>query len=385
MENCPKEGWIVKYANRYHIIKQALEGLITCEEGAKALNISTRHFKRLKAKVKISGPKALIHGNSGRKPPNAYPTEIRQEVLHLFQFRYSDFNVSHFTDMLQEEHGLSISRETVRSWLKEAGLLKTGKRRFRRKKRRKRASKEGQIVLLDGSLHYWFGNKQYTLLLAIDDATGKALYGLFVPRETLHGYFRLAYKVFSRYGLPENFYLDRHSVFITTRHEGVHIKQSADNPTSFQIAMAELEIGLIYAHSTQAKGRIERSIRTFQDRLVKELALKKINDPEKATLYTNEVFIPRYNQKFAVEPEDKEKAWRKPPKNLKEILSRRMSRKVKADLTISVEGRVLQLKPPRLTMRLSGTRVEVRQLFDGNFRVYHHTGEIIPHEENKKG
>jgi len=148
--------------------------------------------------------------------------------------------------------------------------------------------------------------------------------------------------------------------------------------------MAELEIGLIYAYSPQAKGRIERSIRTFQDRLVKELALKEISDPEKATLYTNEVFIPRYNRKFAVEAEEKEKAWRKPPKNLKEILSRRMSRKVKADLTISVEGRVLQLKLPRLTMRLSGTRVEVRELFDGSFRVYHNAGEIIPHEEIKR-
>ena len=61
-----------------------------------------------------------------------------------------------------------------------------------------------------------------------------------------------------------------------------------------------------------------------------------------------------------------------------------MSRKVKADLTISVEGRVLQLKPLRLTMRLSGTRVEVRELFDGSFRVYHHAGEIIPYEEIKE-
>jgi len=100
--------------------------------------------------------------------------------------------------------------------------------------------------------------------------------------------------------------------------------------------MTELGIGLLYAHSPQARGRIERSFRTFQDRLVKELALQGITDPQKATLYLNNVFIPRYNQKFAVEAEDSEKAWRKAPENLKEILSQRMERKVKRDLTISV-------------------------------------------------
>ena len=227
----------------------------------------------------------------------------------------------------------------------------------------------------------WFGKKQFTLLLALDDATGKALGGLFAPRETVLGYFRLCYEVFSGYGLPGNFYLDRHSIFITTRHEGVHVKQSAQKPTVFQVAMAELGIGLIYAHSPQARGRIERSFRTFQDRLVKELALKGINDPEEANRYLREVFIPRYNRKFAVEAEDPEKAWRKPPENLKEILSRRLKRKVKGDFTISVEGKTLQLKPPRFTMRLSGVKVEVRELFDGSFRIYHPSGEVIPYEE----
>jgi len=371
----------MKYAHRYHVIKQAIEGFISCSEGAKILNISTRQFKRLKKKVQELGPKAIIHGNCGRTPPNAYPEEIKQEVLRLFRSQYHNFNISHFTDILKEEHGLELSRETVRSWLIKAGLLEPKSPKNKRRKRRPRSKKEGEIVFLDGSLHYWFGDQLYTLLLALDDATGKALYGLFVPRETVQAYFRLCYEVFSCYGLPQNFYLDRHSIFITTRHDGVHVKQSADKPTAFQVAMAELGIGLIYARSPQARGRIERSFRTFQDRLVKELALQRITDPEKATRYVNEIFIPRYNRRFAVEAEVSEKAWRKAPKNLKEILSRRMERKVRGDFTISVEGKVLQLKPSRLTMRLSGVKVKVRELFDGSFRIYHPTGELIPYEE----
>ena len=313
MGNYLKEGWIVKYAQRYSILKLATEGFISSKEGANALKISERHFKRLKKNFRKFGPQALIHGNRGRKPPNAYPEEIKQKVLRLFRSQYHNFNLSHFTDILKEEHGIKVSRETVRSWLIKAGLLEPKPLKQKRRKRRPRSKKEGQLVFLDGSLHVWFGKKQFTLLLALDDATGKALGGLFAPRETVLGYFRLCYEVFSGYGLPGDFYLDRHSIFITTRHEGVHVKQSTQKPTAFQVAMAELGIGLIYAHSPQARGRIERSFRTFQDRLVKELALKGINDPEEANRYLREVFIPRYNRKFAVEAEDPEKAWRKPP------------------------------------------------------------------------
>ena len=381
MESRLKEGWIVKYVQRYSILKLATEGFISSKEGANALKISERHFKRLKKNFRKFGPKALIHGNRGRKPPNAYPEEIKQKVLRLFRSQYHNFNLSHFTDILKEEHGIKVSRETVRSWLIKAGLLEPKPLKQKRRKRRPRSKKEGQLVFLDGSLHVWFGKKQFTLLLALDDATGKALGGLFAPRETVLGYFRLCYEVFSGYGLPRDFYLDRHSIFITTRHEGVHVKQSTQKPTAFQVAMAELGIGLIYARSPQARGRIERSFRTFQDRLVKELALKGINDPEEANRYLREVFIPRYNRKFAVEAEDPEKAWRKPPENLKEILSRRLKRKVKGDFTISVEGKTLQLKPPRFTIRLSGVKVEVRELFDGSFRIYHPSGEVIPYEE----
>ncbi len=206
------------------------------------------------------------------------------------------------------------------------------------------------------------------------------------PEKPFKSYFRLCYEVFSQYGLPQNFYLDRHSVFITTRHEGVHVKQSPQKPTFFQVAIAELGIGLIYANSPQARGRIERCFRTFQNRLVKEFALQGITDFERATKYINDIFIPRYNKRFSVKAEDPKTAWREAPENLKEILSRRMERKVNRDFTISVDGRVLQLKPKNFSLRLSGVKVEVRELFDGSFRIYHPDGELIPYEEfDKKG
>ena len=110
------------------------------------------------------------------------------------------------------------------------------------------------------------------------------------------------------------------------------------------MAMAKLGINLIFAHCPQARGRIERSFATLQDRLLKELALEGISDPEQASRYFNQVFIPRYTKKFAVEPKDPVAAWRSAPDNLKEILCKSFSRKVKNDLTISVGGRIFQLK-----------------------------------------
>jgi len=382
MKNYPKEEWFMKYATRYHILKQNLNGYISNQEAAQTLNISLRHFKRLKAKFKKLGVKALIHGNCGRKPNNAYPLSLKQSVLNLFKSSYSNFSVSHFTDMLKELHNISISRETVRKWLLEANLIKPNQRRYKRRKRRPRSAKEGDIVFFDGSPHCWFGNELYTLLLAIDDATGKPLYALFSKGETVKDYFHLAYKVFSIHGLPKMLYVDRHSVFITTRHEGVHVKQNANKPTAFQVAMAELDVGIIYAMSPQAKGRIERAFRTFQERLVKELALQGIRDPEKATRYVNEIFIPRYIRKFG--KKGLEKSYREVPERLKEILSQRKMRKVKPDFTISVEGRILQLKPSKLSSKLSGRWVEVRELFDGGLVVYNSEGERIPFEDAKE-
>ncbi len=123
MERCLKEGWIVKYVQRYSILELATEGFISSKEGAKALNISKRRFKCLKKKFRKLGQKALIHGNHGHTPPNVYPEKIKQKVLHLFRSQYHNFNISHFTDILKEEYGINVSKETVRSWLIKAGLL----------------------------------------------------------------------------------------------------------------------------------------------------------------------------------------------------------------------------------------------------------------------
>ena len=290
---------------RYGVIAATLEGKMTNREAAGVLGISTRQVKRLKAKVGKEGPSGVRHGNRDKPSPKAFPGVIRERVIELAKKKYFDFNFSHLSEMLHEQEGIQISRETLRKWLRPEGFGDTIRRQRKHRKRRKRSEKEGSMLFLDGSPHLWFGDEKSTLLLSTDDATGKPLYGLFQKEEDLHGCFKVCENVFRRFGRPSVFYLDRASQFKTTRH-----KNDPVEPTQFQRAMSELGIRLIFAYSPQARGRGERINRSFQDRLVAELRLHNITNVESATKYLNKIFIPKYARLFGVAPEDPNHAFR---------------------------------------------------------------------------
>jgi len=365
---------------RYGVIKALLENKMTNKEAARALNLSSRQIKRIKKKVKEFGPLGVLYGNKGHKPPHAFSEEKRLEIIKLVKNRYFDFNFSHLSEILAEQEGIIISRETLRKWLRPLGF---GKRRKlpRHRKKRNRSPKEGQMLFLDGSPHRWFGNKPSTLILGSDDATGKPLYGIFQKQEDLDGCFRVCLEVFKRYGLPLSFYLDRASQFTTTRHKGVHVQQSDRKPTQFERAMEEIGVHLIFANSPQARGRAERINGTFQDRLVSELRLKGIDNEKEATEYLNQKFIPSYCSRFAVEPEEKQSAWRALPArvDLRNILCKRFQRTVKNDNTISVDGTPLQLLPTRSRLHFAKAKVDVNLWADGSFHVFHPKEEEIPY------
>jgi len=367
---------------RYGVIQALLEKKMTNKQAAIALNLSCRQIKRIKKKVKELGPLGVLHGNKGRKPSHAFSEEKKFEIIKLVKNRYFDFNFSHLSEILHEQEGIIINRETLRKWLRPLGF--GGKRRKlpRHRKRRNRSRKEGQMLFLDGSPHRWFGNDSSTLILCSDDATGKPLYGIFQKQEDLDGCFRVCLEVFKRYGLPISFYLDRASQFTTTRHRGVHVQQSDHKPTQFERAMEEIGLHLIFANSPQARGRAERINGTFQDRLVSELRLKGIDNEKEATRYLNQKFIPSYCSRFAVEPEDKVSAWRALPAevDLRNILCKRFQRTVKNDNTISVNGTQLQLLPTRSRLHFAKAKVHVNLWVDGSFHVFHPREGEIPWE-----
>lgn len=229
---------------RYGVIAATVEGKMTNREAAAVLGICVRQIKRLKMKVKKEGPLGIRHGNRDKRSPKAFPEVLRKRVITLAKKKYFDFNFSHLSEMLKEQEGIRINRETLRRWLRPEGFGGKIRRERKHRKRRKRSEKEGSMLFLDGSPHLWFGNEKSTLLLCTDDATGKPLYGLFRKEEDLEGCFRVCEHVFRRFGRPSAFYLDRASQFKTTRHTSDPVE-----PTQFQRAMSELGIRLIFAYS----------------------------------------------------------------------------------------------------------------------------------------
>ena len=362
-------------ARRYGVIAALLDGRMTNGEAAAALGVSVRQIKRIKGKVKREGPSGVKHGNRDRPSCRAFPLEIKERAIALANEKYFDFNFSHLSEMLEEQEGIRISRETLRQWLRPEGFGGKVRKQRRHRKRRKRSEKDGHMLFLDGSPHQWFGEKKTTLLLSTDDSTGKPLYGLFQEEEDLEGCFKVCREVFARFGRPSVFYLDRASQFKTTRH-----KSDLPPPTQFQRAMSELGIRLIFAYSAQARGRGERINRTFQDRLAAELRLKKIADCEGATKYLNEIFIPRYARLFGVAPEDPKPAWRPLPQDadIRNILCKRYDAKVNYDNTISVDGQAIQLFPTKTRLSFAKAQVAANRWLDGTWHVFHHTAGEIP-------
>ncbi|MEO0082412.1 MAG: ISNCY family transposase [candidate division WOR-3 bacterium] len=369
---------------RLRVIERAFFDL-SASAAAKMLQLSIRQVFRLKAKVRALGTKEVIHGNRNRQPANAKPATLRQYVLKLHKTKFSKYNDYHFAEALAEEYQLKVNRETVRRWLRAAGV--PAKRRHRsqgnRRRCRERHARFGELVFIDGSPHPWFGPNRpsATLILATDDATGRPLWGKFDPQETLAGCFEVFYHVARRYGLPGALYLDRASQFTTTRHGGVHRFQRDDQPTHFEVAMQTLAVECIFANSPQARGRGERINQSFQDRLVAELDHHHITDPLRATDYLNRVFIPKYAERFGVKPREPESAFRPVPEglDLRTVLCGKTTREVANDNTLRYQGHRYQLKPNIRSVCVAGSRVTVQQWFDGTVHIWHDRVGEIPH------
>lgn len=375
-----EEKLTLQEATRYSIIKASLESKMKNEEAAEALKLSVRQVQRLKREVEVHDTSGVIHGNRGRKPTHTFTPEFKKSVIELAKTKYYDFNFTHLSEILAEEEGIYVNRETLRQWLRPLGLGGKVRKKPTHRKRRKRSEMEGKMLFLDGSPHRWFQEEPSTLLLCVDDATGKPLYGLFQKQEDQKGCFRVCIEVFKKHGLPLSFYLDRASQFITTRHKGTHITQSDEKPTQFERAMGELGISLIFARSPQARGRIERMNGSFQGRLVSEFRVKGIKDLESATRYLNEIFIPKYSRKFEVEPEEPVSAWRSLPDNvdIRNILCRRIQRKVRNDNTISIKKQVIQLLPTKSRHHFVRSAVAVNRWVDDSYHVFHKKAGEIP-------
>lgn len=311
-----------KQLNRLDIINKAIAGFMTVSEAASALGISERQVKRLKKDVRQFGPAALVHKNSLKKPPCAIPDDTVSKIVALKKTKiYEKANFNHFRELLLEHHNIKISYSALHNLLTSNGLKspKT-RRRFKPHRRRKRKKQAGLLLQVDASPFAWFGGRaKYSLHGAIDDAAGQVTALYICKNECLFGYFEMLGRIINNFGLPVSLYSDRHSIFRSSVADKISIEDQlagvTANDTQFGRAISELGITLIPARSAQAKGRIERLRETLQSRLPIEFALRHIKTVEEANDFLS-TYIFKFNNRFSVEPQNFESAFRTVPEGI---------------------------------------------------------------------
>jgi hypothetical protein len=354
--------------NRLAVVRAIVEGRLKQRQAAEQLGLSARQLKRLVRRYRREGAAGLASRHRGRPSNNRIADGVRTEALALIGAHYRDFGPTLACEKLAERHQLRVSVETVRQWMIAAGLWRA-KARYERRAfpRRERRARVGELVQIDGSNHLWFEERgeRCTLIVFIDDASGKLLYLRFVPAETTWAYLDGLRHHLSVYGRPMSLYSDRHSIF------RINDPQAADSRhvlTQFGRVIQELGIEAIHAHTPQAKGRVERVNATLQDRLVKELRLAGINDMDAANAFL-EGYTARFNARFAVQPRAAEDAHRPvlhDEKQLELIFTLQFERTVTKNLEIHYDKRIYQIQARGRKRRLRESKVTVCEHQDGS-------------------
>ncbi|WP_438748503.1 ISNCY family transposase [Pararhizobium sp. O133] len=354
---------------RIEILSKVAAGRMTTVSAAHVLAVSERQVRRLLERIRTGGAASIRHKAIGRPSNNRISDGVRDYAMTLVRERYADFGPTLATEKLAERDGLRVSRETVRGWMSEAGLWLSRKQRRSFHQPRLRREAYGELVQIDGSEHRWFEDRgpPCSLLVFVDDATDRLMQLRFVRSESAFTYFEALALYLKCHGAPIAFYSDKHSVFRVAKKDA----KGGQGMTQFGRALCELNIEILCANSSQARGRVERMNRTLQDRLVKELRLAGIDSMEAGNGFLPD-FMEDYNARFAIVParsEDLHRPLNLAPDRLTEFLCKREQRYVGTQLTFSFERKRIMLQETDVTRGLVGRYVETYAYADSRLDV----------------
>lgn len=322
---------------KYDVIKELVDHNGNKNRASKKLGLSRRQIDRLIIKYKEKGKAGFVHGNRTHKPINALDKSISQDIILLYENKYQDWNFNHFKEFLKKDENIDVSYNFIYKTLTKEGILspkarKKTKREYSKKKllqekkinlamsdeqiesivshevaledshpRCEKPKYFGEVIEQDGSIHMWFGGIKTCLHLAIDKATSTIVGAWFDKHETLNGYYQVFYQILTNYGIPYKFLTDNRTVFNYMSLNPDKRTCEKDVLTQYGYACKQLGIELETTSVSQAKGLIERTNGTFQGRLVNELKLHGITTIEEANKYLIDVFVPYFNQRFAMD------------------------------------------------------------------------------------
>lgn len=353
------------------VIVQAMAGKLTWWQAAEILGVTSRTMRRWRRRYQEFGVSGLHDQRRVDRSPHGVPEAEVKRWIRLYRERHAGYNVRHFYARMKRASGCRWSYTVVLRALQEAHLVKKKQRRGRHFIRREPRACFGEMLHIDGSRHHWLAlcpDEFSTLIVVVDDASGKILYAQLAPSETTHAVFTALAAVLRRYGIPQVLYSDRAAWAAFTPRAG----QPVDRTRRTQVGRALDRLGIehILAYSPQARGRSERVHRTLQDRLVKELRSAGIRTLERANRYLEESFLPNYNDEFSRVPTLPDSGFAPLGSvDLEAVLCHEELRTVLRDNTVTLEGVRLQIarQPGRVTC--AGLTVTVRRHLDGTHTI----------------
>jgi len=366
---------------RLHVIQKVLEGGIKQVEAAEILSLSSRHIRRVVKRVQEEGNRGIVHRSRGRPSNRKIADQLKDKVIKLYRTSYKGFGPTLASEKLLERDGVSISDETLRGWLIEAGDWKKTRKRRRHRQWRERKGHRGEMVQIDGSHHAWFEDRgpECVLMGYIDDATG-GVFGRFYGYEGTMPAMDSFKRYIRKHGLPLKVYLDKHSTYKSTAKPTIEEELSGVEPLSeFERALRELGVEVSHAHSPQAKGRIERLFRTFQDRVIKEMRLRGVKTIEEGNKFL-EGYLPLYNKRFSVRPREKDDVHRPLPRgmDLNSILCIKTERTLRNDFTVAHNHKLYQIEDAT-----KASKVIVQDRMDGSM-IITYQGQALRFKEITK-
>jgi transposase len=360
--------------DRLVVLKKAQKKLIRQVQAAGELGVTPRHVRRMLKRLKKEGDKAVIHKLRDRPSNRKTNEKTREKIVKILSEEvYRGFGPTLASEYLANKHGIQIGREALRQVMMSSGLWRGRKQKTEEVHQwRTRRSCRGELVQWDTSTHDWLEGRGETIYLIhmIDDASSE-LTALFVKHDSTEENMRLLRSYLERHGRPVAFYTDKASLFRSTpktrRDSPAPRDQPELPPTQIGRALRELSIAWIPAHSPQAKGRVERSFQTAQDRLVKGLRVAGVSTLEQANRYLQEDFLSWWNQHLAVVPANAADAHRLLDKtyDLNSILSYVDARQVTSDYTIRFQGKIYQIARTDVQTGLRGGIVRIEVRLDG--------------------
>lgn len=368
--------------DRWRVLHSVVDGQRTQVEAARLLRLTPRHLRRLLQRLQQGGDAALVHGLRGQPSNHRKDATLRRRVLQVYRQDFPDFGPTFAAEKLAER-GLVVSPDALRHWLLAEGLWQPKRRRDRRRSRRPRRACFGELVQMDTSIHEWTEGRGEDMVLIhmIDDATSRLL-ARFYDADTVVNHFDLLQRWLQAYGRPLALYTDRHSIF-EAQNKG---QARPDAETQFGRALRELGAELIRARSPQAKGRVERSFGTAQDRVVKEMRLAKVKTIVGANALLDGGLLAKHNRMFRVPPREASDAHRAVGAgfNVAAILSVQQQRVAANDYTVRFDNRSYQLDKPIYPGQRGG-KVVIELRLDGSLAIRFRKHYLKYHEIAARG